>query len=93
MVAGWEPIRNASGDPEVRGIAEFAVAEHNGEAKSPLRFVSVVKGEKQVVAGTRYRLALRARDGGRKEAEYEAVVWEKAWEKFRRLISFTLLPS
>ncbi|XP_074561991.1 putative cysteine proteinase inhibitor 7 [Curcuma longa] len=93
LVGEWEPIRNASGDPEVRGIAEFAVAEHNREAKRQLRFVSVVEGEEQVVAGMKYRLVLRARDGGGKEAEYEAVVWEKALKKFRQLISFTLLPN
>ncbi|KAG6525225.1 hypothetical protein ZIOFF_015179 [Zingiber officinale] len=55
-----------------------------------MRLVSVVKGETQVVAGINYRIVLEAGVVGAKVNVYEAVVWEKEWEKFRKLISFDL---
>ncbi|KAL3843736.1 hypothetical protein ACJIZ3_001139 [Penstemon smallii] len=41
---GWRPIKNLN-DPEVVGIAKFAVAEYNRTSKKALVLVSVVKGE------------------------------------------------
>ncbi|KAK9267188.1 hypothetical protein L1049_009608 [Liquidambar formosana] len=86
IIGGWEPIKNVS-DPHVREIGEFAVTEHNKEAKEELAFESVVKGETQLVSGTNYRLVLAAKDGGASN-NYEAVVWEKIWTGFRNLTSF-----
>ncbi|KAG6525226.1 cysteine proteinase inhibitor 1-like [Zingiber officinale] len=86
---GWKPIGDLQ-DPHVIDIAKFAVDEHNKEATSQLRLVSVVKGETQVVAGMNYRIILKAGVVGAKVNVYEAVVWEKEWEKFRKLISFDL---
>ncbi|RWW25321.1 hypothetical protein BHE74_00058818 [Ensete ventricosum] len=93
IVGGWTPIENI-GDPDVAEIAEFAVAEHNHEAGTNLKLCKVVKGETQVVAGTNYKLVLGAKDGGAGVvSEYEAVVWEKTWEHFRKLTSFVLLET
>ncbi|CAL9085019.1 unnamed protein product [Musa textilis] len=93
IVGGWTPIKNIS-DPDVSEIAEFAVAEHNHEAGTNLTLCKVVKGETQVVAGINYKLVLEAKDGGAGVvSEYEAVVWEKTWEHFRRLTSFKLLEA
>ncbi|KAL3627344.1 hypothetical protein CASFOL_028707 [Castilleja foliolosa] len=91
LVGGWRPIENLK-DPEVVDIAKFAVAEHNKQAKKSLSFVDVVKGETQVVSGTKYRLVVTARDGGAAAAvepqNYSAIVWYKPWQHLKQLISF-----
>uniref|UniRef100_A0A7N2R5F4 Cystatin domain-containing protein n=1 Tax=Quercus lobata TaxID=97700 RepID=A0A7N2R5F4_QUELO len=51
---GWFQI-NITEPPHVKEIGEYAVEEYN-ESKSQLKFVSVVNGEAQVVAGVNYRL-------------------------------------
>nr|GEX91736.1 cysteine proteinase inhibitor 5-like [Tanacetum cinerariifolium] len=85
LAGGWKPI-DAS-DPEVIGIGKFAVNEHNKEEKASLKFIKVVKGESQVVAGMKYNLTIKAADGT-VDNNYEAVVWDKPWQKFRQLVSF-----
>ncbi|XP_050387398.1 cysteine proteinase inhibitor 5-like [Argentina anserina] len=86
VIGGWTPIKNI-GDPHVKEIAEFAVSEYNQSQKKSLVFQSVVRGETQVVAGIKYRLVISVNEGD-SLANYEAVVWEKIWIKFRKLISF-----
>ncbi|KAM4111860.1 hypothetical protein ACJW30_05G097300 [Castanea mollissima] len=87
LPGGWQPIKNVT-EPHVTEIGEFAVEEYNKESKSQLKFLSVVKGETQVVAGTNYRLIVATKVGGLTK-NYQAVVWEKTWEHFRNLTSFT----
>lgn len=87
LVGGWQPIKNIT-EPHVKEIGEYAVEEYNKESKSQLKFVSVVKGETQLVTGTNYRLILATKDGALAK-NYQAVVWEKTWEHFRNLTSFT----
>ncbi|XP_011095952.1 cysteine proteinase inhibitor 5-like [Sesamum indicum] len=88
IVGGWQPIENPK-DPEVVAIANFAVTEHNKEAKTTFAFESVVKGETQVVAGTNYRLDIAVKDGSAADSkQYRALVWDKPWQKFRKLLSF-----
>ncbi|KAK7859172.1 cysteine proteinase inhibitor 5 [Quercus suber] len=74
LVGGWQPIKNIT-EPHVKEIGEYAVEEYNKESKSQLKFVSVVKGETQVVAGTNYRLILATKDGALAK-NYQAVVWK-----------------
>ncbi|XP_030553024.1 cysteine proteinase inhibitor 1-like [Rhodamnia argentea] len=85
-LGGWQPIKNLS-DPYVREIAEFAVKTHNVEANTGLLLKKVVKGETQVVAGTNYKLVVEVKDGADAK-RFEALVWDKPWEHFRRLSSF-----
>ncbi|KAL5575893.1 hypothetical protein UlMin_017592 [Ulmus minor] len=87
LAGGWKPIENLK-DPEVKEIADYAVAEYNKRAKLNLKLKSVVQGETQVVAGLNYRLVLEVQNG-KKPERYQAVVWEKTWEHFRNLTSFT----
>ncbi|KAG0455191.1 hypothetical protein HPP92_024150 [Vanilla planifolia] len=87
IVGGWTPIKNLS-DPHVQEIANFAVEEHNKEGGPPLKLTRVLRGETQVVSGINYRLAIEATDVGGRFGNYEAVVWEKSWEHFRKLTSF-----
>ncbi|XP_030519488.1 cysteine proteinase inhibitor 1-like [Rhodamnia argentea] len=86
LVGGWKPIKNLS-DPYVREIAEFAVEAHNDDARTGLVLKKVVRGEEQVVSGTNYRLVVEVEDGADTRS-FEAVVWDKPWEHFRRLESF-----
>ncbi|ONK59769.1 uncharacterized protein A4U43_C08F10450 [Asparagus officinalis] len=88
VVGGWTPIKNLS-DPHVIDIANFAVSEYNKQGNSKLELSKVVKGETQVVAGVNYKLDIQAKaDDNGAVGYYEAVVWEKEWEKFRQLTSF-----
>ncbi|KAM7498924.1 hypothetical protein LguiA_023338 [Lonicera macranthoides] len=86
LAGGWQPIKDPK-DPLVQEIGKFAVTEHNKEAKTNLIYESVIKGETQVVAGTNYRLIISATDGIT-SGRYQAVVWDKPWEHFRKLTSF-----
>ncbi|XP_055816083.1 cysteine proteinase inhibitor 1 [Solanum dulcamara] len=83
---GWTPLNDVNA-PDVIAIGQFAVDEHNKEAGTKLKFQSIVKGESQVVAGTNYRLVIKAKDGGYVR-KYLVVVWDKPWEKFKKLTSF-----
>ncbi|KAG6641870.1 cysteine proteinase inhibitor 5 [Carya illinoinensis] len=87
LVGGWQPIKNVK-DPHVKEIGEFAVSEYNKASSASLKFQNVVKGETQVVSGTNYRLVVVAKDGGVTK-NYQAIVWEKPWENFKKLTSFT----
>ncbi|KAF8410825.1 hypothetical protein HHK36_003362 [Tetracentron sinense] len=78
LVGGWAPIKDVK-DPHVQEIGQFAVTEHNKEAKTELKYERVVRGETQVVAGANYRLVVAAKEGG-VTSNYEAVVYERAWE-------------
>ncbi|KAL6562306.1 hypothetical protein OROGR_003313 [Orobanche gracilis] len=86
----WRPIGDPNKDPEVVEIAKFAVTEHNSKAHTNLSLVSVVNGETQVVAGTKYRLVVAAGygPGASDPKNYKAVVWSKPWQGFKQLICF-----
>ncbi|KAK1273626.1 Cystatin-1 [Acorus gramineus] len=88
---GWRPIVAAENDKEVEDIGKFAVEEHNKEANAGLSFVRVVGGRTQVVAGVNYDLTISARDMAGVTGTYEAQVWVKAWENFKKLTSFKRL--
>ncbi|KAJ8759820.1 hypothetical protein K2173_009921 [Erythroxylum novogranatense] len=86
MPGGWEPIKNVS-DPHIQEIGEYAVSEYDKRAKAELKYENVEGGETQVVSGINYRLVVKAMDGTTAK-NYEAVVWEKPWLKYRNLTSF-----
>ncbi|KAJ4840714.1 hypothetical protein Tsubulata_918904 [Turnera subulata] len=80
-LGGWQPI--SSSDPHVKAIGRFAVHTHN----ATLEFDSVLKAERQVVSGYKYRLVLAAVDGGEgRTKHYQAIVYEKGWN--HKLLSF-----
>ncbi|KAF8369648.1 hypothetical protein HHK36_032334 [Tetracentron sinense] len=82
----WEPIIDVK-NPHVLEIGEFAVTEHNKEAKTHLKFKSVVRGATQIVAaGVNYLLVVAAMDGGVTKY-YEAGVYESCMG-YKKLTSF-----
>ncbi|CAK9311724.1 unnamed protein product, partial [Citrullus colocynthis] len=62
LVGGYEPIKNID-DPHIQSLGEFAVNEHNKQAKTQLKFKKVNSGKLQIVAGTNYDLRLTALEG------------------------------
>ncbi|KAL9256588.1 Cysteine proteinase inhibitor 1-like protein [Drosera capensis] len=88
IVGGYNPISRLN-DPSITDIAVFAVTEHNRIEHSNLKFLKVVKGEQQVVAGMNYRLVIVAEEEeGGEGGKYEAVVYVRPWEHLRSLTSF-----
>ncbi|KAF6161924.1 hypothetical protein GIB67_014126 [Kingdonia uniflora] len=85
LVGDWKPIKDVN-DPHIQEIAKFAVSEHNNQAKSELKFQSVIKGESQVVNGINYRLNIAAELTG-VSSDYEVVVWEQP-AGLKKLTSF-----
>ncbi|KAK9714190.1 hypothetical protein RND81_06G078300 [Saponaria officinalis] len=89
----YKPIPDLH-DRHVQEIAKYAVSEHNKQTSARLEYVEIVKGESQVVAGTKYRLVISAKDDGAANNygdanNYEAVVYEKPWAHYLSLTSFT----
>ncbi|KAK9091047.1 hypothetical protein Sjap_024224 [Stephania japonica] len=82
---GWQAVDPK--DPHIVEIGRYAVDEHNKQANTSLKFKSVVKGESQVVAGVNYRLIVAAVHV-KNVHNYQAMVYERAWEGFRNLTSF-----
>ncbi|KAK9091925.1 hypothetical protein Syun_026836 [Stephania yunnanensis] len=80
---GWQPVEDVK---EVEGIGRFAVAEHNKEAHTHLKFEGVLKGETQIVEGINYRLTIRAINGELIH-NYEARVF-KDLKGHKNLVSF-----
>ncbi|KAK9134571.1 hypothetical protein Syun_013901 [Stephania yunnanensis] len=80
---GWQPVEDVK---EVEGIGRFAVAEHNKEAHTHLKFEGVLKGETQIVEGINYRLTIRAINGELIH-NYEALVF-KDLKGHKNLVSF-----
>ena len=80
---GWTRIKKVE-DYHVQGIADFAVREHNRQTGENLKYVRIYRG---YVDGQYYRLFIQAKDGVNAK-KYEAVVFEKLWDKIRELVYF-----
>ncbi|XP_057960772.1 cysteine proteinase inhibitor 1-like [Malania oleifera] len=74
---GWKAIENVR-EAHVLEIGNFAVTEHNKEAKGHLKLDMVVEGQTQIVNGTNYWLVVAAKDYVGTNI-YTACVLEKAW--------------
>ncbi|KAL4431379.1 hypothetical protein ABPG75_006635 [Micractinium tetrahymenae] len=77
MLGGFSKVDGVENDERVeaaRGVAEKGLAERLGAA--PAR-VEVLAAEKQVVAGTNFKLTLKVDVAGKGVSYFEAKVWEK----------------
>ncbi|XP_022975710.1 cysteine proteinase inhibitor 1-like [Cucurbita maxima] len=88
-VGQWKPIEKIT--PYVEEIGRFAVMEHNQQSGEHLKFICVIRGWSQIVAGTNYRLIIEARNHVGLAWNYEAMVYDKPWEKTWKLIEFVPL--
>ena len=72
---------------EVKAAVDFAIGEQARREAMPLKLVSISSAEKQIVAGTNYRLVLIVeRAGSTRQAkvmvfqDLKARYWLKSWE-------------
>ncbi|WMV35655.1 hypothetical protein MTR67_029040 [Solanum verrucosum] len=77
-------------NPEYQDLARFAVQDYNKKEKAHLEFVENLNVKEQVVAGMMYYITLVAIDDAGKKKIYEAKIWVKEWENFKKVIEFKL---
>ncbi|KAH0664371.1 hypothetical protein KY284_029302 [Solanum tuberosum] len=77
--------------PKFQDIARFVVQAYNKKEKAQLEFVEVLNVKEQVVVGMMYYITLAATDDVGKKKIYEAKIWVKEWEDFKKVIEFKLL--
>ncbi|KAL3366977.1 hypothetical protein AABB24_011613 [Solanum stoloniferum] len=78
--------------PEFQDMARFAVQDYNNTQNAHLEFVENLNVKEQLVAGMMYYITLAATDAGNKK-EYEAKIWVKEWEDFKKVIDFKLVGN
>ncbi|CAK8530663.1 unnamed protein product [Lathyrus sativus] len=88
IVGGWSPIKDIH-DPQIIGMANFAVTEYDKRTGLKLKLKNIVKGEVQIISGTNYHLTLSAGDSSGYNV-YETVVYESL-QHSKNLTSF--VPS
>ncbi|KAL3366981.1 hypothetical protein AABB24_011614 [Solanum stoloniferum] len=76
--------------PEFQELARFAVQDYNNTQKAHLEFVEILNVKEQVVAGMMYYITLVVTDDAGKTKIYEAKIWVKEWENFKKVIEFKL---
>ncbi|XP_049408709.1 multicystatin-like isoform X2 [Solanum stenotomum] len=77
-------------NPEFQDLARFAVQDYNKKEKAHLEFVEILNVKEQVVAGMMYYITLVVTDDAGKTKIYEAKIWVKEWENFKKVIEFKL---
>ncbi|KAK4719723.1 hypothetical protein R3W88_018061 [Solanum pinnatisectum] len=75
---------------EFDDLARFAVQDYNQKNNAHLEFVENLNVKEQVVAGMLYYITFVATDGGKKKI-YEAKIWVKVWENFKKVVEFKLV--
>lgn len=60
---------------DVAKAAAFAIKAHDAKAGERTELVRILEAERQIVAGTNYRLVLRVKSGAAGEREVAAVVF------------------
>lgn len=95
ILGGFVTVGTA--DKDVQAIALFAVTaiaqSVNAETPPSLGLVSIVKAEKQVVAGINYRLAMVLKSPQNDAINCEVMVLDQSWLPNRELANFKCDPS
>lgn len=76
MLGGFKQV-GAENDAGVQKAADFALGELSSKEGGALKLDRVVSAERQVVAGTNYRLKLATTNAGGARATYSVVVYER----------------
>ncbi len=80
IVGGYKAVAN--NDKDAKAAADYAVDTQATKAKKDLDLLDVVKAERQIVAGTNYRLCLKI-DEDRNDMSYvQAVVYRNLQNKY-----------
>ncbi|CAL9062905.1 unnamed protein product [Musa banksii] len=91
MLRHWEggsPCGTSTNPTSMILLLCSAISDHKQETNEHLTWDKVVKGETQLVSGLQYKLLVMTKNEMDVSARYEAVVWEKEWMNFRKLVSF-----
>ncbi len=70
LVGGWKPVPNPARAAELSGPIQAMLAEISS---TPVKLAQILSADKQIVAGTNYRLRVRLTNG----KAWQAVVWRK----------------
>ncbi|XP_027166943.1 cysteine proteinase inhibitor B-like [Coffea eugenioides] len=101
-VGAREKIEDVKSNKEVQELGEYCVSEYNkslrkknNESGAPIIFTSVVEAEKQVVAGIKYYLKIKATTSSGVPKVYDAIVVVRPWvhTKPRQLLNFSPSPA
>ncbi|EFJ32285.1 hypothetical protein SELMODRAFT_85303 [Selaginella moellendorffii] len=87
LVGAPKPLKEAN-SLEAEEHAKFAVEEHNRQVQANLCFKRVVSAQTQVVSGTMFHLSIEAHSEQHGTGVYDAKVWTKPWESFKKLEDF-----
>ncbi|XP_024538739.1 cysteine proteinase inhibitor 12 [Selaginella moellendorffii] len=88
LVGAPKPLKEAN-SLEAEEHAKFAVEEHNRQnPEANLCFKRVVSAQTQVVSGTMFHLSIEAHSEQHGTGVYDAKVWTKPWESFKKLEEF-----
>ncbi|XP_024526675.1 cysteine proteinase inhibitor 12 [Selaginella moellendorffii] len=88
LVGAPKPLKEAN-SLEAEEHAKFAVEEHNRQnPEANLCFKRVVSAQTQVVSGTMFHLSIEAHSEQHGTGVYDAKVWTKPWESFKKLEDF-----
>lgn len=83
-VGGYRDV--ATDDAGVVAAAEFAVGDHSEKNEVSLKVVSIQKAERQIVAGTNYRLCIEVKvvEEGNDDTQFvEAVVYQNLKKNYK----------
>ncbi|KAK9923486.1 hypothetical protein M0R45_031903 [Rubus argutus] len=94
--SGWKPVLDIS-DRLVIDIGKFAVYEYDQNNHKDLVFQNVTEGAyKDVKEGTQYRLVITVRDNDstlNPNPVYQAIVFRRPWDRFKKLLSFVQISN
>lgn len=83
-VGGYRTVSVA--DKDIAAAAEFAVSDHSEKNEVSLEIVLIQKAERQVVAGTNYRLCIQVKvvEEGNDDTQFvQAVVYRDLKKKYK----------
>ena len=75
-------------DSAVQDVASWGVEQYAAQNGNEETLDSIQAAAKQVVAGMQWKLDVTTTPGGKK---LQLTIWEKPWENFRELQSYTAL--
>uniref|UniRef100_A0A0C9QS49 Cysteine proteinase inhibitor n=1 Tax=Wollemia nobilis TaxID=56998 RepID=A0A0C9QS49_9CONI len=87
-LGGKRPVQGIENSVEINEVGRYAVEEHNKQQNADLSFLRVAKAQQQTVAGTMYYLTVEAKGLDGNPKLYDAKVWVKPWEHFKKLEEF-----
>ncbi|XP_015170603.1 multicystatin-like [Solanum tuberosum] len=77
-------------NPQFQDLAHFVVQKYNKNQNAHLELLENLNVKEQLVSGMMYYITFAATDAGKKKI-YEAKIWVKEWEDFKKVVEFKLV--